>query len=130
MSALLGPNELIQNFYAYSFVLVLRKTFSHSIGFACKQMIYNNLSKFEAPRARRYYRSSITFSSILLLLISYQLVYLEYWSFLLSFFTTTKHYPSTIVMCLLSIFTHTYRCIQVGTMKALDLYRVDDVLLH
>ena len=37
--------------------------------------------------------------------------------------------PVAVMGCL-SLVTYTYRRIQIGTMKALDVYRVDDRFLH
>ena len=130
MSALLGPKELLCNLFVYTLILALRKTFADSFGFACRQLLYSNLSKFEAPRARRYFRSCFTFATIVLLLVSYNLICLGYWDLFLSFLTPLEISTATTFTCLLSLFTNTFRQIQKGALKALDLYRPDDVLLH
>ena len=87
MSALLGPNELLSNLFVYTLVFALRKIFADSFGFACRQLLYYNLSKFEAPRARRYFRSCFTLATIVLLLLSYHLICLGYWDLLISYLT-------------------------------------------
>ena len=130
MSALLGPKELVMNLFIYTFMVALRKIFANSFSFACRHYLYSNFSKFEAQRARRYFRSSFTFSTIILTFVSYKLLFCGYWRYLMSFFTDLQPTTATLVFCLLSLYTHTYRRIMKGAMKALDLYRTDDVLLH
>ena len=111
-------------------MVALRKIFANSFGHACRDLLYKNFSRFEAPRARRYFRSCFTLATLVLLILFYNLVFNEGWWHGMSYFTSFDVSTATITTCLLSLFTYTYRHIQKGAMKALDLYRPDDVLLH
>lgn len=65
-----GKKEMLTaSIFVYVVVLTLRKAVSHPLEHACYSMLYANFGKNEPSRARRYFRSSITVSTLVLILI-------------------------------------------------------------